>query len=62
MAGFFYHSDIPNFVDTIGVTGDNHVTTVVEFNGVHGVVMAVEGLHAQVCSNIPKRHSFVSGS
>lgn len=54
LALFFDHSDIPDFAYAVTISRDYFVTSLIEFDRVDGIVVAVEGLNAEVCSNIPE--------
>ena len=54
LAGFFDHSDVPYFIDSVAVSGHNHVSAKIELHSIDRVVMAVECLHAKVGPDIPK--------
>ena len=60
LTGLLDHSDVPDFVDAVAVTRDDHVSAKVELHSVNSVVVTVESLHAEVRSDIPQRDCFVS--
>ena len=62
LARFFDHPDVPNFVDTVGVSRNDHVAPQVELYSVDGVVVAVEGLDAEIGPDVPERHGLVASS
>ena len=56
------HSDIPDLVDTITVSTDNHITPQVELSRVHCVVMTIECLHAEIGPDIPQADGLIAGT
>jgi len=62
LAGFFNHTDVPNLINTITVTWNDHISPLVEFDRVNSIVMSIERLDAQIGSDIPKGHSLVTCS
>jgi hypothetical protein len=60
LSRFFDHSDIPNFIDTITITWDNQVSSLVEFYWVNSIVVAIKCLDTKICPDIPQRDCFIS--
>ena len=61
LTGFFYHSDIPNFVYSITVTWYNQVSSLIEFHRVNSVIVTVKCLNTKICPNIPEWNCFITG-
>jgi hypothetical protein len=50
---FLDHADVPDFYDTVGVSGGDVLTTNAELGIINSVEMTVESLHRQACSHVP---------